>query len=208
MIVGACVLGLGSRRYDAVRIAMLAAALFFTWYSSRTVSIGGVLAAVLVADGLERLLPTEQATTRASARHEIPGLLAWTAACLVALALVVPHTSDDPAGVPTAFDPQLDALPAGTVVFNNYETGGWLAWRHPNLDHYIDPLADAYPVSHLQRYLVALEADPGWLRILRSSEARVALLQVGEPLTSALLERGWTVRGRSAGYVLLMSRHQ
>jgi hypothetical protein len=105
--------------------------------------------------------------------------------------------------VPTALDPALDALPAGTVVFNNYEIGGWLAWRHPDLDHYIDPLADAYPVSHLADYVRALEAQPGWQQVVSSSRATVAVLQRDEPLTSALVGAGWTASGHSRGYVML-----
>jgi hypothetical protein len=205
LIAAAAAVGLSHWRYDAVRFVLLAVALFFTWYSSRTVAIGGLIAAVLLADGLEPLVNGDHRNTPAPDRGETIGLLAWAATCLLALALVVPRTTGSPAGVPTGLDPQLDALPSGTVLFNNYETGGWLAWRHPDLDHYIDPLADAYSVSHLQHYVLALHAQPGWNRILRSSRARVALLQQAVPLNRALQERGWVVAGATHGYVLLES---
>jgi hypothetical protein len=203
MIVVALALGFRAWRYDAVCLVLLAAALFFTWYSSRTVSIGGIVAAVVLAVGLERLLSTGDREPLRAGRSETLGILAWAGACLVVLAVVVPHTSTEPSSVPDAFDARLDALPAGTVVFDNYETGGWLAWRHPDLDHYIDPLADAYPVSHLDDYVRALYARPGWERVVRDSRAGAALLQPQVPLAAALRDQGWVQQGTAQGYVLL-----
>jgi hypothetical protein len=203
VIAGAIVAIWCSRRYDVVHLALVASAGFFTWYSSRTVSVGGMIAAVVLARALGPLLSSRQGSP--FARRETFGLLAWAAACLAVLAFVVPRTSAQPGGVPIGFDPTLDTLPAGTVVFNNYEIGGWLAWRHPDLDHYIDPLADAYSVNHLHRYGLALQAEPGWKQILLSSRARVAVLQRDVPLNAALQNEGWIVEGATRGYVLLES---
>ena len=192
-----------AQRYDAVRLSLLALSAFFIWYSTRTVSIGGVIAAVMLADALQRLVSREGGVGRAG-RREVGALLAWSTVCLVALAAATPRTSGRVDSVPVAFDARLDRLPSGTVVFNNYEVGGWLAWRHPGLEHYVDPLADAYPVAHLQRYVEAINAEPGWQRIIHASGAQAAVLQQGVPLTAALEARGWQAEDSSRGYVLLM----
>jgi len=58
--------------------------------------------------------------------------------CLVVVALAAPVTSDRPGDVPTGLDAALDRLPPGTRVLNDYDVGGWMVWRHPDLEHYID----------------------------------------------------------------------
>jgi hypothetical protein len=190
--------------YDVVRVALVAVAAFLTWYSTRTVALGGIVAGVVLADALRAWTAAPDARPRAR-RRETEALLVWSGVCLAVLALVVPHTSDRVTGVPTAFDDRLDRLPSGSVVLDSHELGGWLAWRHPDLDHYIDPLADAYPLAHLERYVRVTEAEPGWQATVRDSGARVAVLQSAMPLTAALTDAGWRTVDRSEGYVLLVA---
>jgi len=203
MLAGTVALVIAQRRYEPVRIVLLVIGAFFVWYSTRTVSIGGVLAGVLLVDALQAVLESRGAPLRPVRLPELGGLMGWSLVCLTLLAVAVPRTSDSVAVVPTAFDGRLDTLPAGTVVFNNYEVGGWLSWRHPDLDHYVDPLADAYSVSHLDHYLRALDTEPGWQRTVQASGARVAVLQQAAPLSRALEREGWTTAAESRGYVLL-----
>jgi hypothetical protein len=49
----------------------------------------------------------------------------------------------------------------------------------------------------------ALQAHPGWKQIVRSSGARIAVLQAAEPLSYALEGHGWEVVARDRGYVML-----
>ena len=107
----------------------------------------------------------------------------------VVLALVAPQTSDRPARVPVGLDAALDRLPAGTPVFNAYELGGWLAWRHPDLEQYIDGLATPYSEAHVQDYVRADAADPGWYGVIASPDARVALVA-----SDSALARAWRAR--------------
>ena len=70
-----------------------------------------------------------------------------TFGCLVALALpfAVPATSElAPATSPNELDDQLASLRAGTVVLNEYVLGGWLHWRHPELQTVVDGFTDGY----------------------------------------------------------------
>jgi hypothetical protein len=88
-------------------------------------------------------------------------------------------------------------------VFNAYELGGWIAWRHPDLEQYIDGLITPYSARHAQDYVDATSTAPGWSRIVDRSRAAVALLPQGSPLALGLSRQGWRTMGRDAGYVLL-----
>src|SRR5690606_4802882 len=66
---------------------------------------------------------------------------------LLATALAVPHTSGIPGGVPNGFNDKLDALPNGSAILNAYELGGWLHWRHPDVNTVIDGFTDGYSVE-------------------------------------------------------------
>jgi hypothetical protein len=88
-------------------------------------------------------------------------------------------------------------------VLNDFRLGGWLAWRHPDLNRWVDGLADAYPVSHLRDTGTITFVEPGWQRVLRRSGAQVALIENGSSLETALRRRGWRVDGVDRGWVML-----
>jgi len=100
-------------------------------------------------------------------------------------------------------DPALDAMPAGTTVLNEYTLGGWLSWRHPQLNRYIDGLADAYPAQHLADDSDLVQLRPGWEDILADARAVYALLGDGTRLADALEDAGWTREQTDDGWVLL-----
>jgi hypothetical protein len=129
--------------------------------------------------------------------------VAGALASVAYVAVQAPHTADQPGDVPVGLDSRLDRLPAGTPVFNSYTLGGWLAWRHPDLEQYIDGLITPYSLPHVRDYVRADALDPGWYRVVRESQAPVALLGSGSALAGALEKKGWTSEGTSEGYVLL-----
>jgi hypothetical protein len=130
------------------------------------------------------------------------GLLGGLAA-VASVAVAAPYVADVPGDVPLGLDAQLDRLPAGTPVFNSYDLGGWLTWRHPGLEQYVDGLITPYSLSHVRDYARADATRPGWYRVVRDSRAPVALLGAHSRLAGALVSKGWTPVGTSAGYVLL-----
>ena len=112
---------------------LLASALFWDWYAIRTIVLGALVAAPLLAGVLQSLVGTEPGRPGPGAPHSERRALAGVAVALLAVAaVVVPHSADRPGDVPTTLDPQLDRLPAGTAVFNSYTLGGWISWRHPD----------------------------------------------------------------------------
>jgi len=192
-----------------VRVLVLGSAVFWVWYAERLVIVGALVAAPLLAAALDGLLARSRgdepvtATTRGAGRRELGMVAAIGAAYLAVLAVLVPHTSAEPGRVPLALDAELDRLPAGTPVFNDYLMGAWIAWRHPDLNQYIDGLATPYSAEHYTQFHRAETASPGWYGVVRRSGAPYALVEQGGPLATGLLGRGWGTMGSDEGYLLL-----
>jgi hypothetical protein len=185
-------------------VGLLASAVFWDWYSLRTIVLGALVAAPLLAGALESLVPATPGRAVAGTTRPERRVMGGAALALLAVvAVVVPRSADHPGDVPTALDRQLDRLHPGTRVFNAYELGGWIAWRHPDLDQYIDGLITPYSTRHAHDYEVAEQTAPGWYGVVTSSGADVALLGHGSALADGLVRKGWVIRGEDAGYVLL-----
>jgi hypothetical protein len=188
------------------RVFVLLSAAFFLWYASRLVIVAGIVASPVLAGALETLVSGQGRSAsrpREGVRREAGILGVWVVLSMVVLTFVVPHTADRPDDVPVALDPVLDRLPSGTPVFNAYELGGWITWRHPGLEQYIDGLATPYSTHHADDYQRAEDLAPGWYQVVTDSRAPVALLEGDSALAHGLEDRGWTRQGNSAGYVLL-----
>jgi hypothetical protein len=211
MVVGVAVIW-AWRREDVTwfKVAVAVSAVFWTWYAVRTVALAGVVMSPLVASALQTVIASSSAAPSSPpspvtvpSRREWWGLASGALALLVVVALVVPHTAARPGKVPLALDGRLDRLPSGTTVLNDFTLGGWLAWRHPDLNRWVDGLADAYPVHHLSDTATITFVEPGWQRVVARSGASVALLEEGSPLAKALQADGWTPDGTDRGWVLL-----
>jgi hypothetical protein len=211
MIVATAVIWLVTRRGASwARVLMLVTAAFWLWYAVRMVIVAGIVVSPLFAGALEVLLTrqgTRQGTSttrpREGIRREALIVGTWVALTLVVLGFVVPHTASRPGSVPLALDRNLDRLPPGTPVFNAYELGGWITWRHPDLDQYIDGLATPYSTQHAEDFHRAEIQASGWYRVVTDSGAPVALVESDSALARGLEHRGWSREGTSSGYVLL-----
>jgi hypothetical protein len=90
------------------------------------------------------------------------------------------------------------------VIWNDYNLGGWIDYRHPTLEVVADGRAEAFGAEQLEKYGRVVRTEPGWEEILRTSGAHVAIVGTDTPLASALQERlGWRPLGQADGYVLL-----
>ncbi len=192
------------------RVLVLVSAVFWTWYAARTVAVAGLVVAPLFAAALDRLVrdgngeSTEAGAGAGPRLSEMTVLAAAAAVAVIVVGALAPSTSDRPGDVPTRLDATLDRLPPGTRVFNAYELGGWIAWRHPDLEQYIDGLITPYSDRHAHDYTIAEATEPGWYRVVEASRAQVALLADNSALAARLQDRGWVVDGTDAGYVLLV----
>jgi hypothetical protein len=207
MIAAVVVLGARSRgRASWVSIGLLILAAAWTLLSVRTVTLGAAIAAPLLAGALDQVVPRRQTGPAAPSRGEKLVVGSSAAVCFVVAALlaaVLPSVRV-PANVPTGLDGALDRLPAHTVIWNDYNLGGWIDYRHPTLEVVADGRAEAFGAAQLEKYGRVVRTEPGWEEILHASGARVALVGTDSPLAPALQERlGWRPLGQADGYVLL-----
>lgn len=207
MIVGTAVIWAVTRQgVTSSRVLLLLSAAFFLWYAARLVVVGGLVAGPLFAGALDHLVARSDPHTERDhrfTRSELGTVGVGALLCVLAVAVAAPRVADTPADVPLGLDARLDGLPAGTPVFNAYQLGGWIAWRHPDLDQYIDGLITPYSVPHVRDYVRIEATDPGWYRLLLASKAPVALLGSDSALAAGLERKGWASEGTSHGYVLL-----
>jgi hypothetical protein len=187
---------------------------FFAWYAARTVAVGGIVLAPVVTAALEVVvrssqsnesarIPTVRSSSHGPGRAETRCLIGACLAMLVVMAVLAPQVASEPGhDGPVAFDKQLDALPQGTTVLNDYLIGGWLAWRHPSLNRWIDGLADAYPMSHLRDARTLQFQQHGWKGIVARSGANVAIME-GESRVAAFENLGWHTAARDGRWFLL-----
>ena len=168
--------------------------------SMRTVAVGAIIIAPLAAAALTALVGRPRAAVSRPERALVVGSAVVSLALSALLAAGGPTT---PTGVPSRLDARLDALPAGTVVWNTDLLGGWLMWSHPSLEHTADTRAELYGPERARAYLAVLRAEPGWEATFDAARPGAALVDDGLPVVAALEARGWSVAGRDGGYVLL-----
>jgi hypothetical protein len=183
------------------QIALAATAVVATVAAFRTVPVGSIIAAPLLASCLQeqRGHPPAPRTRR--------GRSAWIALVAAAAIVAVPLTgavAQRPSGWPEGLRRQLGAIPARTVVLNDSTAGGWLLWAEPQLVPVIDLRTEIYSPDYLHEYIRTVDVETGWQSFLDQTKPKYALLKADASLTVALREQlSWTTLGKDSGYVLL-----
>lgn len=182
-------------------LGVLLLAALITLAYARTVAVGAALAAPVAALAVEHVLPLRREPRR---RREVTLTATLAAVGLAVAAALAPGVAASPTGVPNALDAQLSALPAGTVVYNDYALGGWLHWRYPRLQPVIDGRTEIYDISYVESYVDSLIVRPGWQDFITRTKATYALVDAQSAPASALVEvLRWSVVGRDGTFVLL-----
>jgi hypothetical protein len=183
------------------QIALAAIAVVSTLAMFRTVPVGSIIAAPLLASALQE--QRGHAPTGLSRR----GTTAWVALAAAAAIMAAPIAAvvaQRPSGWPEGLRPQLAAIPAKTVVLNDFAAGGWLLWAEPQLTPVIDLRSEIYSMEYIRDYRRAEDVRAGWQGFLNRTKPKYALLKWDVPLTAALQEQlHWTKVSKDAGYVLL-----
>jgi len=135
------------------------------------------------------------------------GTSAWivlVAAAAIVAAPIAGALAQRPSGWPEGLRPQLAAIPAKSVVLNDFAAGGWLLWAEPQLTPVIDLRSEIYSMEYVRDYRLTEEVRPGWQAFLARTKPKYALLRANAPLTIALRDQlKWTPVGEDVGYVLL-----
>ncbi len=97
------------------------------------VPFGAILAAPLFVTAVTERPAAAQPLGAGRTRRAGRARAAGRSLCVVGLTLAVPHTADEPGGVPTAFSGRLAALPAGSTVLVEDGTGAWMEYAFPGV---------------------------------------------------------------------------
>jgi len=183
------------------QVALAGTAVVCTLAMFRTIPVGSIIAAPLLASALQerRGHPTTPLSRR--------GTSAWLgliAAAAIVAAPIAGAVAQRPSGWPERLRPQLAAIPAKTVVLNDFTAGGWLLWAEPQLTPVIDLRSEIYSTEYIRDYKRTEDVRTGWQTFLDRTKPKYALLKTAAPLSAALREQlNWTAVGTDAGYVLL-----
>ena len=183
------------------QIALAALSLVSTLAMSRTIAVGAVLVAPLLAQAAQQYLRTP---VRPPSRRDGLGWLALVVAAAVMAIPISGAVAQSPVGVPEGLRPQLSAIPAGTMILAEDEKTGWLLWAEPQLAPAIDIRTEIYSHAHLAAYVRTMAVGPGWQDFITSTRSTYALVATKSPIATALRERmGWRPLGTDSGYILL-----
>ena len=183
------------------QIALAGTAVVCTLAMFRTIPVGSIIAAPLLASALQeqRGHPPTPLTRR--------GTSAWiglVAAAAIVAAPIAGAVAQRPSGWPEGLRPQLAAIPAKTVVLNDFAVGGWLLWAEPQLTPVIDLRSEIYSMDYIRDYKTHRTGARRLAGVSRSNQAQVCAAEDEAPLTVALREQlRWTTVGKDADYVLL-----
>ncbi|NNM46342.1 hypothetical protein [Knoellia koreensis] len=181
----------------------LALALAFTATYSRLTAPAMLLAAPLLAESLNRLLnPSRKGVDKPDPWERKAFAVAAMAVLLLGAALA-PSTARDLRHTPTALAATLAAIPAGTVVFNDYNVSSWMLYHDPDLQLVIDSRLEVFSDDWVKAYSNALSAGPGWQDFVGSTDASEAVLRSDRPLVARLVNQGWLEVAAADGYLVL-----
>jgi hypothetical protein len=186
--------------FDLGFLLVAAACAVWSW---RTVPVSAMILVPLAAQqiGSAREVRPHRVARQEKALLGVAGVVA-----LAALAVVVPHTSDEPPAQPSWVDPALTALPAGTKVYGEWDWGGYLMWRYPQLDLLMHGYGDTFTDAELQRNTDITAMAPGWDDQLRHTGVTIAVLRPSDPVAYALEHQlGWKVVHQSPAIEMLRS---
>ena len=114
-------------------------------------------------------------------------LAAVLAVCAAVLAPVVDAARTKVA--PSWLDERLDAQPEGTTVLNDWNTGAYFLWRHPQLSLVMHGYGDVFTDDELKRNSDILRLEPGWDDEVDELDADLALVEPRHPLGYAYDQR-------------------
>lgn len=169
-------------------------------YSTRTLPVAAATLTPLLAQQLQLHLPARDRVTRgeiqAVALTSMLGLALMTV-------LLATRSGGDYEVVPPWVDDRLGALEDGTPVVTAWERGGYVLWRHPELDTIIHGYGDVFTDDELERNVTITESDEGWAELVRDTGAVDAFLAADSSLAYNLELADWRVVQEDEDWVVL-----
>ena len=193
------------RKASVTEVALLVLGVVLALGMQRTVAVAALVAAPLLASATETVLARRHLRLLPTVSGRLLAL--WTSAAVLGLAIAIPVAAahdEAPSGVPTSLAPALRALPPSTRILVNGDTSGWLLFTAPQLQPVFDIRIEVYSPQHVERYITAMAAEPGWRSFIEDTGSTTALVKTDSPLAAALVQQlSWRQAGTDAGLVLL-----
>jgi hypothetical protein len=183
-------------------VLLLLTAAAWAVYASRTTPVAAAIAAPLVARALQSVIPRADRI----GPIERSSVLALGLTALVALGFIAGMRADDQV-VPAWTDERLEALPAGTRVLDDWTSGPYYLWRHPDLSLVMHGYGDVFTDDEIERNRDVMQLAPGWDDLVAELEAEAALITTDSPLGYALAhDDRWKVVEQDGDFVFLVPR--
>jgi len=199
----ACYLLVRLRSGDLIpwtELAFLLLAAGWAVYSGRTTALAAVVLAPFLAAAFQSVIPRTEPIPRETLTTAAIGLAALGVLTVgVALAPLTPSYD-------AAVDDALDDLAPNTLVLNEWADGGYLMWRHPDLQIGMHGYVDMYSTDEIETLSNLLDAGYGWETQLTETSAHYAVLPPNIVLERALENDGWRRVAEGPTRVLLSDR--
>lgn len=187
------------RHTTAGRALLLLAGVVATFSAVRTMAVGAVLLAPLLAQALESL--------RGPATEPERGTRAewwtWGAAALLTVVLCLPLlTAPRTSPVPASVDAAVAGLPAGTVAEVEVGVSGWFLWAHPGVRPLRDLRSEAYSLPVARAHESFTRCGTGWQAYAEEHEVAAAVVTRDGPLDGCLRGAGWRELAREGGFAV------
>jgi hypothetical protein len=161
--------------------------------------VAALMLAPLVAEAFQEFVPR---APRLALRESL-ALGTILVVCMAVLVPIVQSRADDEVA-PAWLDARLDSMPAGTRVLNDWNTGAYFLWRHPQLSLAMHGYGDVFTDEELERNATILRVKPGWDDEVEDLEADLALVDPDTPLGYALTnDLGWVEIEADEDFALL-----
>ena len=191
--------GLRQTRVPWTHVALVLLATMWILYSLRTTVIGSLIITPILATTLNRLVPTRMPFGRAEKA-------VVSAMTLIACCALVPLVASrqDTSVVPAWVDSRLQAMATGTRILNDWDTGSYFLYRHPQLAFVMHGYGDVFTGNELERNSDLMHLEPGWDATVEELDVDAALLDPDSPLAYTLEEvLDWDVEETDDSFVLL-----
>jgi hypothetical protein len=199
MLAAALVAGLSADGVDRTQTALLLVGLAWSLYSLRTMPPAALIIAPVLAALGARLFPETGLPCR-SEKVAVASIV--TVACAAAaLVLSVRPTTE---AVPAWVNHRLDAMPGGTRILNDWDSGAYFLYRHPRLQTAIHGYGEVFTDRELERNVDLSRAAPGWEELASGLDADYALVRPDTALAYGLVQQAsWTILEEDDEYMLL-----
>lgn len=181
-------------------LILLAAAVCIVW-SGRTIAIGVILASGLLAEALQR--NRAHSSTPRLGRFEV-GLWSVIVVAISTISMIIaPSVAQAPVATPVALSDSVATLNDKDLLFADHGLSAWVMWENPNTQLVFDLRSEIYTATHIEGFVDAIAARPGWEAFVHQTGATHALLRKDQPLTDALYRSGWNSISSTDDFVFL-----